>query len=274
MMNDIKALQFLYGADYSTNNGNTVYSWSAKTGEMFIDGAGQGAPGGNRIFLTVWDGGGTDTYDFSNYITNLKVDLQPGGWTTTAASQLANLGNGHYARGNIANALLYNDNPASHIENAKGGSGADTIIGNSASNVLWGNAGGDALKGLIGNDVLIGGEGDDVLEGGSGTDIALYFGRVEDFCWCENGDGSFTILDLRENEPQGMDILMGIEFLQFSDEIVRLPNVDAAVAALPAYGTSVPTGTTEDGLIATVAAHYDDEVTPHNLPAPDLLWAA
>ena len=27
-----------------------------------------GAPGGNRIFMTIWDGGGNDTYDLSNYV--------------------------------------------------------------------------------------------------------------------------------------------------------------------------------------------------------------
>ena len=72
--------------------------------------------------MTIWDGGGNDTYDFSNYTTNLSVNLQPGSWTTASTAQLANLGNGHTAIGNIANAYLYNNNPASLIENAVGGS--------------------------------------------------------------------------------------------------------------------------------------------------------
>jgi serralysin len=67
MVEDIAALQFLYGPNFAHNNTDNIYRWSPVTGEMFIDGAGQGAPGENRIFLTVWDGGGTDTYDFSNY---------------------------------------------------------------------------------------------------------------------------------------------------------------------------------------------------------------
>ena len=94
MIFDIEALQKEYGANFATNNSNTVYKWDANTGEEFINGIGQGAPGANKIFLTVWDGGGTDTYDFSNYATNLTIDLNPGGWTTTSAAQLANLGNG------------------------------------------------------------------------------------------------------------------------------------------------------------------------------------
>ncbi|MQW67356.1 protease, partial [Sinorhizobium meliloti] len=117
MMYDIAALQHMYGADFTTHSENTTYRWSPTSGEMFVNGMGQGAPGGNKILLTVWDGGGTDTYDFSNYTTALKVDLRPGEWTTTSAAQLAKL---HYdgskvAIGNIANALQYQGDTRSLI---------------------------------------------------------------------------------------------------------------------------------------------------------------
>ena len=95
MMYDIAALQKMYGANFNTNSGNSTYSWSTTTGEMFINGVGQGTPAANKIFLTVWDGGGTDTYDFSNYATSLTVDLRPGQWSTVSAAQLALL---HYRR--------------------------------------------------------------------------------------------------------------------------------------------------------------------------------
>ena len=84
MMYDIAALQHLYGANYQTNNGSTTYSWSPTTGEMFVNGADQGTPGGNQVFLTVWDGGGTDTYSFTDYTTALTIDLQPGAWSITS----------------------------------------------------------------------------------------------------------------------------------------------------------------------------------------------
>ena len=172
MMLDIAALQHLYGANYDTFSGNTTYSWSPTSGEMFINRHGQGAPGDNRVFLTIWDGGGTDTYNFSNYSTNLTVDLRPGQWTTTSSEQLAQLDSGgsEYARGNIANALLFNDDPRSLIENARGGSGNDAIIGNVAGNVLWGSGGNDSLMGCGGRDRMYGGIGADVLNGGAGED--------------------------------------------------------------------------------------------------------
>ena len=89
MMNDIAALQYLYGADYTFNNTATTYSWNATTGEMFINGVAQGAPGANRVFLMIWDGNGVDTYDMSNYTTKLRVNLGPGSWSLLSSDQLA-----------------------------------------------------------------------------------------------------------------------------------------------------------------------------------------
>ena len=87
MIYDIAALQYMYGANYSTNSGDTVYKWNPTTGQETINGVAQAAPGGNTVFMTIWDGGGNDTYDFSNYTTNLSVNLQPGGWTTVSATR-------------------------------------------------------------------------------------------------------------------------------------------------------------------------------------------
>ena len=120
MQDDIAALQYMYGANYgaTAHNGNTTYTWSPTTGQEFIDGVGQGAPYANFVLMTVWDGGGNDTYDFSNYTTNLSVDLNPGQWivldTSANHAQRADLGNNasvagspeYFARGNIANALI------------------------------------------------------------------------------------------------------------------------------------------------------------------------
>jgi serralysin len=176
MMYDIAALQHIYGANYQTNNGSTTYSWSPNTGEMFINGVGQGTPGGNQVFLTVWDGGGTDTYSFTDYTTALTIDLQPGAWSITSQEQRAKLhwDGSKLAAGNIANALLHQGDTRALIENVYGGSANDTIKGNVIGNSLRGNAGDDRLYGLNGNDVLIGGSGKDVLNGGAGTDTVSY----------------------------------------------------------------------------------------------------
>jgi len=176
MMLDIAALQEMYGADYTTNSGNTVYTWNPNQGITYVNGVAAITPDANRIFATVWDGGGIDTYDLSAYSTALNIDLQPGSYSVFSQGQLADLNggpNGGYARGNIFNALLYHGNLASLIENVQAGSGNDTIVGNEANNTFWGNAGNDWLIGGAGNDTLDGGTGTDTLIGGTGTDTYI-----------------------------------------------------------------------------------------------------
>lgn len=190
MQDDIAALQYMYGGNYgaSAHNGDTVYTWSPTTGQEFIDGVGQGLPYRNFILMTVWDGGGNDTYDFSNYSTNLSIDLSPGGWIVTDTStnhlQRADLGNNgvggaeYFARGNIANALTDPSHPgeiASLIENAIGGSGNDSITGNVADNVLNGGAGVDIMAGGLGDDTYyVDNAADQVIEAtGAGTDTVF-----------------------------------------------------------------------------------------------------
>ncbi len=211
MIYDIAAIQHLYGANYTTNAGNTVYSWSAGTGEMFVNGVGKGAPGGNRIFQTVWDGGGNDTYDFSTYVTPLTVDLRPGHWTTTASAQLARL---HYngsqiAEGNIANALLFNGDQRALIENAVGGAGDDTITGNSGANILTGGGGNDSLFGL---------EGDDLLDGGIGHDSAIFRGSLLDYLFALM-ENRFILVTDTVNYRDGIDRVFGIELFVFADQV-------------------------------------------------------
>jgi len=208
MQYDLAALQYMYGANYTTNAGDSVYTFSQTTGEMFTNGVGQGAPSGNKIFLTVWDGGGNDTIDASNYSNGITVDLRPGEFSTFDQSQLANSlayqGLTSLAPGNIAMSLLYNNDTRSLIENAKGGAGNDVLVGNTANNILDGGAGSDAviftnttgvnvtlndtgadvsvnhdgetdtlrnienIGGTIGNDTLTGNSLDNILSGGAG----------------------------------------------------------------------------------------------------------
>ncbi|WP_116680372.1 M10 family metallopeptidase C-terminal domain-containing protein [Rhizobium leguminosarum] len=176
MMLDIAALQEMYGADYTTNSGDTVYKWNPNQGITYVNGVAAITPAANRVFATIWDGGGIDTYDLSAYTTALKIDLHAGGYSVFSQGQLAYLGGGPndgYARGNIFNALLYHDNVASLIENVWAGSANDTIVGNEADNTLWGNAGNDTLTGDSGNDTLDGGAGNDKMSGGAGDDVYI-----------------------------------------------------------------------------------------------------
>lgn len=230
MMYDIAALQVMYGANFTTNNGNSVYTFSATTGEMFINGVGQGAPGGNRIFLTIWDGGGTDTYDFSNYTTNQSIDLTPGGWSLMSSVQQANLGGTNLARANVYNALQYNGDVRSLIENAIGGSGNDTITGNAANNTLDGGTGIDIVFGGLGHDSLFGGRGNDVLDGSDGND-SLSGNRENDSIY--GGRGNDVLLG-----GPGADLLFGnrdddyIDGGTENDQLTGGPGADTLLGGL------------------------------------------
>jgi serralysin len=171
MQDDIYALQWMYGANYDYNSGNTTYKWDATTGEMSVNGVGNRAPYDSKILMTVWDGGGKDTYDFANFATPVKVDLRPGGWSTPDRAKLADLdwhpNVTHLAGGSIANALAFKGDFRCYIENAWGGSGNDNMLGNELHNELRGNAGNDTLNGGAGSDLLVGGTGNDTYALGS-----------------------------------------------------------------------------------------------------------
>jgi serralysin len=168
MMYDIAALQHIYGANFTTNNTDTTYRW-ASYGYTYVNDVIAGFS--YRIFMTIWDGGGIDTYDFSDFFDDMTIDLSPGSWSHIARDKTASLGDGQTARGNVFNALQYNDDPRSLIENAIASSGYDRMIGNAADNRLVGAAGNDSLSGASGNDTLIGGASNDWLDGGAGADL-------------------------------------------------------------------------------------------------------
>ncbi|MDH3666726.1 MAG: Ig-like domain-containing protein [Paracoccaceae bacterium] len=187
MMLDIAAIQRMYGADFGANSGDTVYTFSTTTGEMFVDGIGSGTPAGNRVFRTIWDGNGTDTYDFSNYATDLAINLEPGEYVELDANgnfQRAMLDFGYagnpvtYARGHVFNALQFNGDARSLIENANGGAGDDTFVGNAADNVFQGNGG---------NDTFFASAGADTYYGGAGTDDIIYDDLFSNFSFTTSG---------------------------------------------------------------------------------------
>ncbi len=149
LLDDITAIQKLYGANMATRTGDTVYGYNATADSGDMSFAGAGSP---RI-LAIWDAGGIDTIDLSGSNALQRIDLRQGAFS-----------NADWLNGNIA--IAY----GTVIENALGGHQGDTLIGNEVANVLRGNDGGDRLSGEGGDDLLFGGNGSDTLDGGSGSD--------------------------------------------------------------------------------------------------------
>jgi Ca2+-binding RTX toxin-like protein len=173
---DIAAVQDLYGADTSTNSGNTTYIFNQSS----------------LTFYSIWDTGGTDTIDLSSITRGSEIDLNAGAYSSvghwTEAQQItfyANLtGDSEANIGSFfANDTYYEwvDNLGIAfgvtIENLVAGSGNDTIIGNGAGNLI-------NLR-MGGNDTADGGAGDDgfyfgatltagdSVDGGAGTNDQL-----------------------------------------------------------------------------------------------------
>ncbi len=183
MMADMIAIATLYGATTGTHLGDTVYGFNTTAGNVIYN-----AALFSNVSYTVFDNGGTDTLDYSGFSVAQTINLN-----AETYSNIGGLtGNVGIARGSI-------------IENAIGGSGADTLIGNAAANNLNGGGGIDTLNGGAGNDTLIGGAGADVLNGGSNTDTASYAGNAAAVSvylrsnYTNEGGGVFDTLSSIEN---------------------------------------------------------------------------
>lgn len=165
MMADIIAIQRLYGAPEAgaLGAGDTVYGRGHSLGDSWLgrvfsaqDGAAGTIAQARSVAMTIHDGDGIDTLNFSNDAQAQRVDLRSG-----AASDIYGMrGNLQIAQGTV-------------IENYIAGAGRDQVIGNAAANILEGRGGDDRLLGLAGADRLLGGRGDDTLEGGAGNDRLL-----------------------------------------------------------------------------------------------------
>jgi Ca2+-binding RTX toxin-like protein len=82
--------------------------------------------------------------------------------------QRANLGNGRFARGEVANALMFEGHTDSLIENAIGGSGNDALTANQVANHLTGNGGADLFRWVSTGDAGIGALADTIMDFQSG----------------------------------------------------------------------------------------------------------
>jgi len=149
LMDDIAAIQSLYGANEDTRSGGTVYGFHSNSNRA----ESTATSSSSTLIFSVWDGGGVDTLDFSGYSMNQRIDLHE-----TSFSDVGGLiGNVSIAQGVT-------------LEKAFGGRGSDYLIGNDVVNELKGNAG---------NDLIAGEGGADKLWGGAGADTFVYFAESD-----------------------------------------------------------------------------------------------
>ncbi len=166
-------------------NGNDVLRGGLESDNLFGDAGDDTLIGG--VGADVIDGGGgSDTVNYSGSNAAVTVRLN------TALST------GGHAQGDTLTST----------ENA---------IGSAFNDALTGTGGVNRLEGGTGDDEMRGAGGDDTLLGGTGQDTAIFSGNRSAYVITNTLPGVFTV-----NGPDGLDVLIGVEFARFADETVTL----------------------------------------------------
>ncbi len=215
MVYDIQAIQYLYGANMEFHAGNDTYSFATDI----------------PFYKAIWDAGGKDTIDLSNFTKGNTLNLEPGSYSTLGFDNLDLTDNLGIAFG-------------AFIENAKGGSGDDRITGNLRANILYGNDGADQLYGMSGRDVLLGGNGADRLFGGSGSDTLIGGGGDDALA---GGVGNDTAKYLDASAGVMVDLQAGTASSRSAGDAAGIGN-DTLAAIEYAKGSNFDDILTGDGL--------------------------
>ncbi len=154
---DIAAIQDKYGVNEEWATGSDVYVLKDVN-----------APG--TFYTSIWDAGGTDSIVY-NGARNSVIDLR----AATLQYEFGGGGRVSYADGIFGGFTIAN---GVSIENARSGSGDDTLVGNDLANILDGGQGSDRLEGGRGDDIFgVSGFGDTVVEAaGQGFDTVYASG--------------------------------------------------------------------------------------------------
>jgi serralysin len=129
---DIIAVQNIYGIAGNLRLGDTTYGVGSTAGGFYDDLINFAD---NMAFVIVDDGGDNDLIDFSTFTDDQVIDLNQEAFSDIGGE-----------RGNMAIAR------GTDIEDAKTGSGNDTLIGNALDNYLTGGLGNDDYFGNGGSD--------------------------------------------------------------------------------------------------------------------------
>lgn len=115
-----------------------------------------------------------------------------------------------------------------------GGDGDDILHGGLGNNILNGGAGDDILNAGFDDNVMNGGAGNDTLNGSVGLDTALYTGARDDYTLTLIRNG-FTLADRRGAAGDGVDTLLAVDRLAFSDANLAFDVSGVAGAAYRLY---------------------------------------
>ena len=163
---DMFALQHLYGANLETNAKDRIYRFSPDSDDYFAGSARVASNPDGKLFLTLWDGGGSDTLDFTAYSQNGIYDMRPGRFSAPSPAQRVEFNPGDFAEGSIGMPLLPKGDQRALIENIIVGNGDNKITAHEAANMITLGAGANRIAFHPGSrkDVVAGFGEDDALD--------------------------------------------------------------------------------------------------------------
>ncbi len=256
MVLDVRALQYLYGANPQTNAGDTTHLLLA-----------------NAQYQTIWDAGGHDIVDASGSGFGWTISFAAGGdtvggalrsdelalssptslyWLMGAMEDVVGSEQGDNISGNsLGNYLSGNDGNDSisgggGSDSMEGGAGNDTLDGGVGADSLTGGAGNDTLRGADNADTLLGGDGDDSLAGGKGQDSV------------NGGDGNDTL-----SGGVGNDVLIGgngtdrVDYSLATDAVT----VNLNIAGVAQLVSALQSSDTLSGIEQVVGGNLGDTLT-------------
>ncbi|WP_109439549.1 calcium-binding protein [Acinetobacter haemolyticus] len=144
---DIAALHYLHGVNKNIRAENNSYTFADKY---------------------IWDGNGIDTFDASQQVENVYLDLNAGGWSYIGQKNQSILVDGQSFIGY-----------GTTIENAISGTGDDTLVSNETNNILQGGLGWDTyiFNENFGQDEIIEINTENIIKFNFGLDESYLFYR-------------------------------------------------------------------------------------------------
>lgn len=134
-----------------------------------------------------------------------------------------------------------------------GSGGDDTINGYAGDDTLYGDNGDDIINGGIGDDIIDGGFGNDTIDGGTGNDILRISRPKSKIALTKQSNSSYLLEDLSD-VSFGIDVLKGIQAVEFSDGTIQLETIDdpLPVISLSASQTVIEGLTSPQTVVYTV----------------------
>ena len=142
------------------------------------------------------------------------------------------------------------------LDRLEGGDDDDFLFGGNGEDILSGGIGIDDLQGEDGNDQLAGDGGDDRIDGGAGIDTAIFKGLISSYIV-----QIITAGVVQVTGPEGTDLVLNCEFLQFDDQTINLVGASNSPPRITSDGGGSLTGVDVDEgqtFVTTVTATDDN----------------